>query len=94
VTGQAVSSAESLSGIISKGVLRSLMSALHFRDSATIRHSRRVALLATGIAKHLGWEAQQITLLEVAALLHDMGKIGVPTTSSSSPAGSARMKPS
>ncbi len=77
-TGQSVLSAESLSGIISKGVLRSLMSALHFRDAATIRHSRRVALLATGIAKHLGWEAQQITLLEVAALLHDMGKIGVP----------------
>src|ERR1700689_3887424 len=77
--GQTVSSAaESLSGIISKGVLRSLMSALNFRDAATIRHSRRVALLATGIAKHLGWEAQQIMLLEVAALLHDMGKIGVP----------------
>jgi diguanylate cyclase (GGDEF)-like protein/putative nucleotidyltransferase with HDIG domain/PAS domain S-box-containing protein len=71
-------SSESLSGIISKGVLRSLMSALHFRDSATVRHSRRVALLSTGIAKHLGWESQQITLLEVAALLHDVGKIGVP----------------
>ncbi len=71
-------SPESLAGIISKGVLRSLMSALHFRDSATVRHSRRVALLSTGIAKHLGWESQQITLLEVAALLHDVGKIGVP----------------
>jgi diguanylate cyclase (GGDEF)-like protein/PAS domain S-box-containing protein/putative nucleotidyltransferase with HDIG domain len=78
VTGQSPSAAEALSGIISKGVLRSLMSALHFRDGATVRHSRRVALLATGIAKHLGWESQQITLLEVAALLHDMGKIGVP----------------
>jgi len=76
--GPSASSAESISGFISKGVLRSLMSALHFRDAATIRHSRRVALLATGIAKHLGWESQQITLLEVAALLHDMGKIGVP----------------
>jgi diguanylate cyclase (GGDEF)-like protein/putative nucleotidyltransferase with HDIG domain/PAS domain S-box-containing protein len=71
-------SPESLSGIISKGVLRSLMSALHFRDAATVRHSRRVASLSTGIAKHLGWESQQITLLEVAALLHDVGKIGVP----------------
>ncbi len=34
--------------------------------------------LATGIAKHLGWESQQITMLEVASLLHDIGKIGVP----------------
>ncbi len=67
-----------LSGIISRGVLRSLMSALHFRDTATMWHSRRVALLSTGIAKHLGWESQQITQLEVASLLHDIGKIGVP----------------
>ncbi len=77
-SGQLASSTESLAGIISKGVLRSLMSALHYRDAATVQHSRRVALLATGIAKHLGWESQQITILEVAALLHDMGKIGVP----------------
>jgi diguanylate cyclase (GGDEF)-like protein/PAS domain S-box-containing protein len=69
---------DSLSGIISRGVLRSLMSALHFRDGATIWHSRRVAMLATGIAKHLGWESQHIMQLEVASLLHDVGKIGVP----------------
>jgi diguanylate cyclase (GGDEF)-like protein len=67
-----------LAGIISKGVLRSLMCALHYRDVATMWHSRRVALLATGIAKHLGWETRQITMLEVASLLHDIGKIGVP----------------
>ncbi|HXY33779.1 MAG TPA: diguanylate cyclase [Planctomycetaceae bacterium] len=67
-----------LSGIISKGVLRSLMCALHYRDVATMWHSRRVALLATGIAKHLGWETRQITMIEVASLLHDIGKIGVP----------------
>jgi diguanylate cyclase (GGDEF)-like protein/PAS domain S-box-containing protein/putative nucleotidyltransferase with HDIG domain len=69
---------DTLSGIISKGVLRSLMSALQFRDAAAVWHSRRVAMLSTGIAKHLGWEAAQIKLLEVAALLHDVGKIGVP----------------
>ncbi|HEV3303005.1 MAG TPA: diguanylate cyclase [Planctomycetaceae bacterium] len=67
-----------LAGVISKGVLRSLMCALHYRDVATMWHSRRVALLATGIAKHLGWETRQITMIEVAALLHDIGKIGVP----------------
>jgi diguanylate cyclase (GGDEF)-like protein/putative nucleotidyltransferase with HDIG domain len=67
-----------LAEIISKGVLRSLMCALHYRDVATMWHSRRVALLATGIAKHLGWETRQITMIEVASLLHDIGKIGVP----------------
>ena len=67
-----------LDGVISKAVLRSLLGALHYRDVATLRHSRRVALLAVGLASHLGWEGRHLRVLEVAALLHDIGKIGVP----------------
>ncbi len=67
-----------LEGVISKTVLRSLLGALHQRDIATVRHSRRVALLAVGLADHLGWEGRHLRVLEVAALLHDIGKIGVP----------------
>lgn len=67
-----------LDGVISKAVLRSLLGALHFRDLAALRHSRRVALLAAGLAHHLGWEGRHLRVLEVAALLHDIGKIGVP----------------
>lgn len=67
-----------LDGVISKSVLRSLLGALHYRDIGTLRHSRRVALLAVGLASHLGWEGRHLRVLEVAALLHDIGKIGVP----------------
>jgi diguanylate cyclase (GGDEF)-like protein/putative nucleotidyltransferase with HDIG domain len=67
-----------LDGVISKAVLRSLLGALHYRDISTLRHSRRVALLAVGLAHHLGWEGRHLRVLEVAALLHDVGKIGVP----------------
>ena len=67
-----------LDGVISKAVLRSLLGALHYRDVATLRHSRRVALLAAGLAHHLGWEGRHLRVLEVAALLHDVGKIGAP----------------
>lgn len=67
-----------LDGVISRVVLRSLLGALHQRDISTVRHSRRVALLAVGLANHLGWEGRQSRVLEVAALLHDIGKIGVP----------------
>src|SRR6185503_5670865 len=67
-------------GVISKGVLRSLLGTLHHRHSSTLRHSRRVALLAFGLANHLGWEGRQLRVLEVAGLLHDIGKIGVPDT--------------
>lgn len=68
----------SLDGVVSKSVLRCLLGALHHRDAGTVRHSRRVALLAVGLASHLGWEGRHLRILEVASLLHDIGKIGVP----------------
>lgn len=68
----------SLEGVISKDALRSLLSALHFRDVATVRHARRTAQLAVGMAQYLSWEGRELKVLEVAALLHDIGKIGIP----------------
>lgn len=67
-----------LQGIISQGALRTLLSALHFRDPQTMQHSRRVGQLAVGMAEYLGWEGRQLRVLEIASLLHDVGKIGVP----------------
>src|SRR5687767_7468619 len=61
-----------LNGIISRRVLRTLVTALQFRDPATVQHGRRVAHLALGLAQHLGWEGRHLQVLEVAALLHDM----------------------
>ena len=72
------SGAEALDGVIAPNVLRKLLSTLHFRDVATVVHSRRVAQLAVGMAQHLRWEGRHLKLLEIAALLHDIGKIGVP----------------
>lgn len=67
-----------LLGAVPKTILRSFLSALRYRDLETVRHSRRVAILAAGLAAHLGWTGRQLKLLEVAALLHDIGKLGVP----------------
>jgi diguanylate cyclase (GGDEF)-like protein/PAS domain S-box-containing protein len=58
--------------------LRRLVSALVYRDEATMLHARRVSLLAVGMAKHLGWDESSTSKLEVAALLHDLGKLGIP----------------
>ncbi len=66
--------------LISKKMLKQLLVELRHRDELTYRHSERVALLATGIAKYLGWNGQQLQRLKLAALLHDIGKIGVPDT--------------
>ncbi len=59
-------------------VLRGLLRALQLRDEATLQHSRRVAMLCVGIANNLKWEPSAVRMLEIAALLHDLGKIGVP----------------
>lgn len=69
---------ELLEGVIESGVLRSLLSALHYRDPSTLHHVRRTANVATALARFLGWDGRHLKVLEVAALLHDMGKIGVP----------------
>jgi diguanylate cyclase (GGDEF)-like protein/putative nucleotidyltransferase with HDIG domain len=69
---------ELLDGVIARPVLRSLLAALRLRDAKTVQHARRTALLATGLARFLGWEKSSLRKLEVAALLHDIGKIGVP----------------
>lgn len=74
----ATPSDHSLFGVISRETLRMLLSALRFRDGAVVGHSRRVATLAVGLADKLGWEPPEQKVLEIACLLHDIGKIGIP----------------
>jgi len=64
--------------IIAAPILRRLLSALHFRDSGTLKHSRRVGLISVGIAARLGWEDDDLRIIEIASLMHDIGKIGIP----------------
>jgi diguanylate cyclase (GGDEF)-like protein/PAS domain S-box-containing protein/putative nucleotidyltransferase with HDIG domain len=54
-----------------------LMSALAHRDAATADHCQRVADLCVATAKGM-MSVQDSFLLEVAAMLHDIGKLGVP----------------
>ena len=58
--------------------VRSLYLALASRDRATAEHSRRVAERIYDFAHVLGLDHQQCLSLELAGLLHDVGKIGVP----------------
>jgi diguanylate cyclase (GGDEF)-like protein/putative nucleotidyltransferase with HDIG domain/PAS domain S-box-containing protein len=74
----ATSADDPLEGIIAPHVMRSLWSALQARDLTTVQHSRRVATLAVHLAEYLGWEGRQLRAMEIAALLHDIGKLGVP----------------
>ena len=58
--------------------LEALSAALSLCDKDTAAHSRRVALHALEIAKRLNFSPDQLKQLERGALLHDIGKIGIP----------------
>lgn len=59
-------------------VLYSLISMIEERDSYTAGHSQRVAHYSQLIAKEMGYDEAEQTLLYKAAMLHDIGKIATP----------------
>jgi diguanylate cyclase (GGDEF)-like protein/putative nucleotidyltransferase with HDIG domain len=58
--------------------IRALARAIDAKDPSTRRHSERVAALSRRLAETLDWDPARAALLEEAALVHDVGKIGVP----------------
>jgi len=63
---------------LSLKMLETLARTIDAKDKYTNGHSSRVAVYATILAKNLGWSEKQIEMLKYEALLHDIGKIGVP----------------
>src|SRR5262245_21184329 len=60
------------------GIARGLFGALRAKHAPTAHHSLRVALSCSAWGAMLGLNDAQRDELEVASLLHDIGKIGVP----------------
>jgi len=56
----------------------SLAGAIDVRDAYTAAHSQAVGELAARIGDCLGLTAEEVELLRIAGLLHDLGKIAVP----------------
>ena len=57
---------------------RALVAAVEAKDPHTRRHSLNVATLAEEIGRRMKLSARMLETLRAAALLHDIGKIGVP----------------
>ncbi|OGO16834.1 MAG: hypothetical protein A2Z15_07315 [Chloroflexi bacterium RBG_16_50_11] len=57
--------------------VESLISALEAKDKYTAGHSRRVTKIALDIAYMLGIEGEERENIRWAAMLHDIGKIGI-----------------
>ncbi|HEV2815035.1 MAG TPA: HD-GYP domain-containing protein, partial [Solirubrobacteraceae bacterium] len=61
-----------------RAVVRSLAAALEARDGYTGEHSDAVHSLSVAVAKRLGLYPREVAEVEAVALLHDVGKIGIP----------------
>jgi len=69
-----------------EGTVNALASAVEKRDPYTAGHQRRVARLACAIARELNLDNGVIECLNIAGILHDIGKIYVPAEILSKPA--------
>lgn len=67
------------------GTVRAISDIVEMRDLYTAGHQKRVALLACAIAKELGLSEERIEGLYLAAEIHDVGKIKIPTEILSKP---------
>jgi putative two-component system response regulator len=59
-------------------MLDRLALAAEFRDDATGEHAHRVGMVAGMLARELGMAAPHAEIISRAAMLHDVGKIGIP----------------
>jgi putative nucleotidyltransferase with HDIG domain len=60
--------------------IAALSTAIEFKDGSVRGHNRRVAGYAVAIGRELGMNNQAIRIMARAALLHDIGKLGISDT--------------
>lgn len=63
---------------LARAAIRMLGEAGHYNDEDTGQHIWRMAEYARIIAETLGWSPERCEMLELAAPMHDTGKIGIP----------------
>ena len=61
-------------------IVHSLVSAIDASDSYTRGHSERVTAYSTELAAKVQLPRERIEVIERAAMLHDIGKIGIPAS--------------
>lgn len=59
-------------------IVKSLVKAIEAKDKYTKGHSQRVAQISIMIAKEMDLSTERVKNIEMAAVLHDVGKIGLP----------------
>jgi PAS domain S-box-containing protein len=67
------------------GIIQAMAVTVEFRDPYTAGHQQRVADLARAIAQEMDLSEDQVDGLRMAGIIHDLGKIGIPTEILSKP---------
>ncbi|MFF7972117.1 HD domain-containing phosphohydrolase [Streptomyces sp. NPDC007905] len=62
-----------------QATIRALVQAVDIKDGYTRGHSERVGQASVMIARELGMPDERVEVLRFAGILHDVGKLGVPT---------------
>ncbi|MEU6478353.1 HD-GYP domain-containing protein [Streptomyces sp. NPDC047017] len=62
-----------------RATIRALVQAVDIKDGYTRGHSERVGQASVLIARELGMDEERVEVLRFAGILHDVGKLGVPT---------------
>lgn len=62
-----------------KATIEAMARTMEWRDPYTAGHQKRVASIATAIAQKMGWPDYRVQALYMAAMVHDIGKVAVPS---------------
>ncbi|MBP1753625.1 MAG: hypothetical protein H6Q59_23 [Firmicutes bacterium] len=62
----------------SKNLIITLANVIEAKDKYTDGHTRRVGMLSRMLGDRLGLEEDRLNQLEIAGIIHDIGKVGVP----------------
>jgi putative nucleotidyltransferase with HDIG domain len=62
-----------------RSTIEAMSRTMEWRDPYTAGHQKRVALIAMRIADKLGWKNEDAQALYMAGMVHDIGKVAVPS---------------
>ncbi len=68
-----------------EGTLLAVSNMVEQRDPYTAGHERRVGIVSSDIAREMGYPEEKCRELQLVGLVHDIGKIGIPTEILSKP---------
>lgn len=62
-----------------EGTVQAIALTVESRDPFTAGHQRRVAQLAGAMAQEMGFSSEEVRVIRIAGLVHDIGKVCIPS---------------